>query len=141
MNTAVRRRHSLTHTKLVEVIETQGKQIVSNMEKMSNMEERKVLVIGEIANKQLQYFKIRDSEIAMTQRGLVQAVNGLSAAIVQAYASRGGTKRTFNGQPLQQQSASAPHFATETWTTARPDAAPGGAPTDVPNREDAMFDL
>ena len=89
MNTRVRRCHSSIHTKLVEVTETHGKQIVSNMDKMSSMEEKKVLAIGEIAEKQLQYFKIRDAKINITQRGLVQAVNGLSAANVQAYASRG----------------------------------------------------
>ena len=55
------------------------------MQKLSDMVESKV---GDIANKQLQYFKIRDSEIEVIQRGLVQAVNGLSATIIQAYAQR-----------------------------------------------------
>jgi hypothetical protein len=86
MNTAVRRRHSSSQTKMVEISQTQGKETVSNMQKLSNMEERKVLTIGKIADKQLQYFKIRDSETAVTQHGLVQAMNGLSVAIVQAYA-------------------------------------------------------
>ena len=38
-----------------------------NIQKMSDMEEKKVLAASDIADKQLQYFKIRDSEIAMTQ--------------------------------------------------------------------------
>ena len=52
-NTAVRRRHSSSHTKLMEVTETQGKEIVSNMQKMSDMEEKKVMAANEIADKQL----------------------------------------------------------------------------------------
>ena len=52
-NTAIRRRHSSSHTKLLEVTETQGKEIVSNMQKMSDMEERKVLAASDIADKQL----------------------------------------------------------------------------------------
>jgi hypothetical protein len=88
VNTAVRRRHSSPQSKMVEVTEMQGKEIVSNMQKLSDMEERKVAAVAVIADKQLQYFKVRDSEIAIMQRGLVQAVNGLSEAIVHAYASR-----------------------------------------------------
>ena len=42
------------------------------------MEEKKAAVAAEIIDKQLQYFKVCDSEIAITQRGLVQAMNGLS---------------------------------------------------------------
>jgi hypothetical protein len=68
------------------------------MQKMSNMEERKVLAAGETAQKQLEYFKICDSDIALTQRGLVSVVNGLSAAIMEAYAMHGGTKADFNGR-------------------------------------------
>jgi hypothetical protein len=87
-NTAVRRRQTSSQSKMVEVTETQGKQIATNMQKLSDMEERKVLAVAEIAEKQLQYFKIRDSEIAITQRGLVQAVTGLLEAIAKAYTSR-----------------------------------------------------
>jgi hypothetical protein len=72
---------------MVEVTKMQGKEIVNNMQKLNDMEEKKVVVAAVIADKQLQYFKLRDSEIAITQRGLVQAVNGLSQAIVHAYAS------------------------------------------------------
>jgi hypothetical protein len=75
---------------MVEVTETQSKELVSNIQKLSDMEERKVPAAFEIVEKQLQYFKIQDSEIAITQRGLVQAVNGLSEAIVQVYAKRTG---------------------------------------------------
>jgi uncharacterized membrane-anchored protein YjiN (DUF445 family) len=53
LNTAVRHRHSSTHTKMMEVTEMQGKEIVSNMQKLSKMEERKVVAVGEIADKQL----------------------------------------------------------------------------------------
>jgi hypothetical protein len=51
MNTTVRRRQSSSQIKMVEVTETQGKQIVSNMQKLSDMEERKVLAVGDIADK------------------------------------------------------------------------------------------
>ena len=99
-NTAVRRRHSSTQSKMVEVTEAQGKELVSNIQKLSNTEERKVAAASEIADKQLQYFRIRDSEIAMTQRGLVQAVNNLSEAIVKAYArGSSGTPRHDYPQP------------------------------------------
>jgi hypothetical protein len=64
------------------------------MQKMSDMEERKVLAAGEITQKQLEYFKIRDSE---TQRGLVSAINELSAAIVEAYTRCNGIEADFNG--------------------------------------------
>jgi hypothetical protein len=67
------------------------------MQKMSDMEERKVLAAGEITQKQLEYFKIRDSEIALTQRGLVSAINELSAAIVEAYTRCNGIEADFNG--------------------------------------------
>jgi hypothetical protein len=46
---------------MLEVTETQGREIVTNMEKLSAMEDRKVMAAGEIADKQLEYFKIRDS--------------------------------------------------------------------------------
>jgi hypothetical protein len=52
-NTAVRRKYNSSHTNLLEVTETHGKEIVSNMQKMSDMEERKVLATREIAEKQL----------------------------------------------------------------------------------------
>jgi hypothetical protein len=87
INIAVRRRQSSSQSKMVEVTEMQGKEIVNNMQKLNDMEEKKVAAAVVIADKQLQYFKLRDSEIAITQRGLVQAVNGLSQAIVHAYAS------------------------------------------------------
>jgi hypothetical protein len=70
---------------MVEVTETQGKEIVLNMQKLGDMEERKVAAAAQIAEKQLEYFKLRDSEIATTQRGLVQAVTGMSETIAQAY--------------------------------------------------------
>jgi hypothetical protein len=60
-NTAVRIRHTSTQSKILEVTETQGREIVTNMEKLSAMEDRKVMAAGEIADKQLEYFKIRDS--------------------------------------------------------------------------------
>jgi hypothetical protein len=74
----------------VEGTESQGKELVSIMKKLVDMEDRKVAAAREIAEKQLQYFKLWDSEIAATQRGLVQAVNGLSSAIVAACTSQGG---------------------------------------------------
>jgi hypothetical protein len=49
LNTIVRHRQTSSQSKLVEVTETQGKEIVTNMQKLSNMEERKVLIANEIA--------------------------------------------------------------------------------------------
>ena len=83
-NTAVKRRQTSSQSKMVEVTETQGREIVTNMKRLSEMEEKKVLATRDIADKQLEYFKIRDSQIAITQRGLVQAVQGLSEAIANA---------------------------------------------------------
>jgi hypothetical protein len=91
-NTAVRRRYTSTQSKMLEVTETQGREIVTNMEKLSAMEDKKVMAAGEIADKQLEYFKIRDSQIASTERGLVQAVTGLSEAIIRAYNSCSATE-------------------------------------------------
>jgi hypothetical protein len=75
---------------MVEVTESQGKEQVSTMKKLGEMEDKKVTAAREIAAKQLHYFKLRGSEIAATQRGLVQAVNGLSSAIVVACTREGG---------------------------------------------------
>jgi hypothetical protein len=87
-NTAVKRRQSSTHTKMVELTETQGKDIVSAMKKMSKTEDRKVTTQGDIAVKQLEYFRLRDRQISRNQQGLVDAIGGLSCIIAQAYASR-----------------------------------------------------
>jgi hypothetical protein len=87
-NTAVKRRHNSSHSKMLKVTESQGKEIVSTMKKLGDMEDKKVAAAGDIAQKQLEYFKIRDSEIAANQRGLMQAVNSLSSTIVAACADR-----------------------------------------------------
>jgi hypothetical protein len=73
---------------MVEVTETQGKDIVCAMKKMSGTKERKVTVQGDIAVKQLEYFRQRDHEISRNQQGLVDAIGGLSYIIAQAYAAR-----------------------------------------------------
>jgi hypothetical protein len=86
---------------MLEVTETQGKEIVSTMRKLGDLEDKKVAAAGDIADKQLEYFKLRDREIAANQRGLVQAVNGLSAAIVQACMRR--PESVFDRRPLQRQ--------------------------------------
>jgi roadblock/LC7 domain-containing protein len=70
------------------------------MQKLSEIEKKKVLAAGEIVDKQLQYFRIRDSKIAVIQCGLVQAVNGLSAMIVEAYGKRTRPDPHFNGGSL-----------------------------------------
>jgi hypothetical protein len=36
------------------------------MQKLSNVEEMKVVIVGEIAKKQFQYIKIRNMELTMT---------------------------------------------------------------------------
>jgi hypothetical protein len=88
-NTAIRRRQTSSQSNMVEVTKTQGKDTVMNMQKLGDMEECKVVAAAKIAEKQLEYFKLRDSEISNTQRGLVQVINGLSQAIVHAYSFRG----------------------------------------------------
>jgi hypothetical protein len=51
--TMVRRRQTSSQSKMAEITETQGKEIVTNMQKLSNIEERKVLIANEIMEKQL----------------------------------------------------------------------------------------
>jgi hypothetical protein len=51
---------------MVEMTETQGKEIVMNMQKLGDMEERKVAAAAQKVDKQLEYFKLRDSKIATT---------------------------------------------------------------------------
>jgi hypothetical protein len=63
--------------------------------------DKKVATAGNIADKQLEYFRLKDLEIATNQRGLVQAVNGLSAAIVQACTRRPDS--LFDRRPLHRQ--------------------------------------
>jgi hypothetical protein len=53
LNTTVKYRHTSTQSKIVEVTETQGRKIVINMEKLNAMDERKVMAVREIADKQL----------------------------------------------------------------------------------------
>jgi hypothetical protein len=73
---------------MVELTEAQGKDIVSAMKKLSETEDKKVTVQGEIAVKQIEYFRLRDQEISRNQQGLVDAIVGLSRIIARAYASR-----------------------------------------------------
>jgi hypothetical protein len=83
------------------------------------MEERKVVAAAEIANKQLEYFKLRDSEFATKQRGLVQVVQGLS----QAYTARGTP-------PLQQQPPARGGYDAPShgWTRPQSPLSPAGPP-------------
>jgi diphthamide synthase subunit DPH2 len=53
LNTIVRRQQTSSQSKMAEITETQGKEIVINMQKLSNMEEMKVLIANEIVEKQL----------------------------------------------------------------------------------------
>jgi hypothetical protein len=55
----------------VDIAESQGKEIVNSMRALSEVEVQKVAAAEVIANKQLEYFKLRDKEIASTQHGLV----------------------------------------------------------------------
>jgi hypothetical protein len=57
--------------RLVDIAESQGKEIVNSMRALSEVEVQKVAAAEVIANKQLEYFKLRDKEIASTQHGLV----------------------------------------------------------------------
>jgi hypothetical protein len=80
-NMAVKRRQTSSQTRMVDVTESQGRQIVTSMQKLSEVEDKKVDIVGHIADKQLEYFKIRDREIAANQCGLVSTVSELSRAI------------------------------------------------------------
>ena len=51
INIVVRRRQSSSQSKMVEVTEMQGKEIVNNIQKLSDMEEKKVAAAAEIADK------------------------------------------------------------------------------------------
>jgi hypothetical protein len=87
-NTAVRRRHSSSQTKMVEVTESQGKELVLSMKKIGEVEDTKVAAVGEMAASQLAYFKVRDEQISANQRGLIDAVHNLSNVMGRAFASR-----------------------------------------------------
>jgi hypothetical protein len=87
-NTTIKRLQSSSQTRMVDVTKSQGREIVSSMQKLSEVEGMKVDTVGKIAEKQLEYFKIRDQEIASNQRGLVSAVTNLSHAIGLAWQLR-----------------------------------------------------
>jgi hypothetical protein len=61
MNTRIKDRWSSFQTKMMEMFEIQGKEIINTMKKLSEMEEKKIIVAGKIADKQLEYFKIYNS--------------------------------------------------------------------------------
>ena len=73
---------------MLEVTEIEDKKIVSTMRKLGDLEDKKMVAVGDIADKQLEYFMFKDLEITVNQRGLVQALNSLSVAIVQACTCR-----------------------------------------------------
>jgi hypothetical protein len=87
-DTAIKCRQSSSQTWMVDVTESQGREIVSSMQKLSEVEEMKVDTVDKITEKQLEYFKIRDQEIASNQRGLVSAVTNLSHGIGMAWQLR-----------------------------------------------------
>jgi hypothetical protein len=73
---------------MLEVTETQGRDLVLSMQKIGEVEDRKVVAVGEMAAAQLAYFKVRDKDISNNQRGLVDAVHSLSGILARAFASR-----------------------------------------------------
>jgi hypothetical protein len=86
-NTAVKRRQSSSQTKMLEVTELQGKEIVETMKKLHEVEDKKVSAAAEIASRQLMYFKMRDRQLFFNQQGLVNAIASLSTVIGKAYTS------------------------------------------------------
>jgi hypothetical protein len=89
-NTAVKRRQSSAQTKMLEVTEAQGKEILDSMRKLYAVEDQKVTAASAIVEKQLAYFKFHDEQLAFNQCGLVNAVETLSAVIGRAYTSSRG---------------------------------------------------
>lgn len=75
-NIAVKRKQMSSWIKLVEVTTTQGKDIVTSMQKLSEMEDQKMVNQGIIPTKALDYFKFYDAEVAANQRGMVCAFEG-----------------------------------------------------------------
>jgi hypothetical protein len=96
-NTGIKRRQSSSQTRLVEITESQGKEIVNTMRNLSEVEVQKVAAADIIANKQLEYFKLRDKEILSTQRGLVKAVASLSDVLGRAFSS--GRRSSWRRRP------------------------------------------
>jgi hypothetical protein len=58
------------------------------MRALSEVEVQKVAVAEVIANRQLEYFKLCDKEIASTQHGLVEAVTNLSYVLGRAVSTQ-----------------------------------------------------
>ena len=56
---------------MLEVTEIEDKKIVSTMRKLGDLEDKKMVTAGDIADKQLEYFMFKDLEITVNQRGLV----------------------------------------------------------------------
>jgi hypothetical protein len=73
---------------MVEVTESQGKDLVLSIKKIGEVEDCKVAAVGEMAAAQLAYFKVRDRDISTNQKGLIDAVYSLSNVLGQAFASR-----------------------------------------------------
>ena len=87
-NTTVRRWHSSSQTKMVEVTESQGKELVLIIKKIGEVEDMKVAVVDEMVASQLAYFKVCDKQIFANQRGLIDVVYNLSNVLGRAFASR-----------------------------------------------------
>ena len=63
-NTSIKCRQSSSQTRLVEITENQGKEIVRSIKLLSLVEEQKVATVGNIAEKQLEYLKLWDKQVA-----------------------------------------------------------------------------
>ena len=63
-NIDVKRRQSSSQTRLVEIIENQGKEIMRSMKLLSLVEEQNIAVVGNIVEKQLEYLNLRDKQVA-----------------------------------------------------------------------------
>jgi ribose 5-phosphate isomerase len=70
--------------KLVEVTDSQGKEIVTNMEKLGKIKEQNVLNQGIIATKTINYFKDHDLKSARNQWDMVQALESFSVVMGKA---------------------------------------------------------
>jgi hypothetical protein len=77
---------------MVEVTESQGKDLVLSIKKIGEVEDCKVAAVGEMAAAQLAYFKVRDRDISTNQKGLIDAVYSLSNVLVTIKTVDGSTE-------------------------------------------------
>jgi hypothetical protein len=77
-NTAAKRRQTPAQAKLANLAEKGTKKITDSIDKIREIEEKRTDAQYKISEKQIQYFRSRDTDVMETQRGLVRAIETLS---------------------------------------------------------------